>query len=129
MSFPPFFLLFRSNSHHLCLSFFSGACSAIMKVTIPVFDDQLATSWKKYENLLLYWVIKAIGDLAANNPNNQTKFGREGACELLVAVLDHEPVSSKSPAYISFSLLYLFVFFRSKVCRSKNVCECNVGNW
>jgi hypothetical protein len=74
---------------------YSDACSAIMKVTIPVFDDQLTVSWKKYENLLLYWVIKAIGDLAANNPNNQTKLGREGACELLVAVLDHEPVASK----------------------------------
>ena len=33
------------------------------------------------------WAIRAVADLAANNPNNQTKLGLGGACEALVDVV------------------------------------------
>jgi hypothetical protein len=68
----------------------SDVCSAIMLVIQPVFEEQLTLSWRKYESLLIFWVIKAIGDLAANNPNNQAKLGSVGACEFLVKVLERK---------------------------------------
>jgi hypothetical protein len=33
------------------------------------------------------WAVRAIADLAANNPNNQTRLGNNGACEALVAAI------------------------------------------
>lgn len=73
----------------------SDVSSSIMKMITPVFDDQLQSSWKKYDTTLIYWVIKAIGDLSANNPNNQTKLGNHGACELLVKVLDRKHIEGQ----------------------------------
>jgi hypothetical protein len=32
-------------------------------------------------------IVKSLGNLSANNPNNQTKLGGSGACELLVEIL------------------------------------------
>lgn len=33
------------------------------------------------------WAVRAIADLAANNPNNQSRLGSSGACEALVAAI------------------------------------------
>lgn len=33
------------------------------------------------------WAVRAVADLAANNPNNQAKLGAHGACEALVKAL------------------------------------------
>ena len=33
------------------------------------------------------WAVRAIANLAANNPNNQTKLGAAGACEFLVKTI------------------------------------------
>ncbi len=35
----------------------------------------------------ILWSVRAIADLAANHPNNQTKLGVKGACDGLVRVL------------------------------------------
>lgn len=40
-----------------------------------------------YADELIVWAVRAIADLAANNPNNQTKLGISGCCEALVSVL------------------------------------------
>lgn len=34
-----------------------------------------------------FWIVKSIGNLSANNPNNQTKLGLSGACEILCELL------------------------------------------
>ena len=34
-----------------------------------------------------YWIVRSIGNLSANNPNNQTKLGLSGACEILCELL------------------------------------------
>ena len=34
-----------------------------------------------------YWIVNSIGNLSANNPNNQTKLGLSGACEILCELL------------------------------------------
>lgn len=47
----------------------------------PLFD---------LKHSMLYWAVRAIGDLAANNPNNQSKLGDHGACECLLRILHRE---------------------------------------
>jgi len=47
----------------------------------PLFD---------LKHSMLYWAVRAIGDLAANNPNNQSKLGAHGACECLLRILHRE---------------------------------------
>eukprot|EP01038_Epipyxis_sp_PR26KG_P004281 gene4281-6066_t len=67
----------------------NGVCSAVPMAASFYFDDQISRPLFM-ENSLLYWIIRAIADLAANNPNNQAKLGMYGACELLVRVLKRE---------------------------------------
>jgi len=40
------------------------------------------------------WAVRAIANLAANNPNNQSKLGNFGACEVLVSTLRSSTVSN-----------------------------------
>ena len=72
----------------------SDVCSSIMLVILPNIEEQMNISWRKYDTTLIYWVIKAIGDIAANNPNNQAKLGSAGACEFLVQVLDRKSLET-----------------------------------
>ncbi len=77
----------------------SDACVAIMMAIASStrLDDEITTSWKGYQQSLLYWCIRAIGDLAANHVNNQNKLGMNGACELLVRVLRlRKPMQGKN---------------------------------
>lgn len=69
---------------------------------------QLMLSSPIYYQLLL-WAVRAIAELAANNPNNQSKLGIGGACELCCAVLKkalhYEATSSSSESLVSTTLI------------------------
>jgi hypothetical protein len=49
------------------------------------FKHPVATEAEVEE--ILRWAVRAVADLAANNPNNQTKLGLSGCCEAVVNVL------------------------------------------
>ena len=38
-------------------------------------------------------IVKSVGNLSANNPNNQTKLGLSGACELICEILQNMLIS------------------------------------
>ena len=46
------------------------------------------------DKVIVMWAVRAVADLAANNPNNQTKLGLNGACEGLILVLKSVLVAS-----------------------------------
>jgi Fe-S cluster biogenesis protein NfuA len=66
----------------LCIYVFSAgacdACSLVPKVLLQHMETDRA---------IAVWAVRAIADLAANNPNNQTKLGLNGACDGLVLAL------------------------------------------
>ena len=55
----------------------SGVCPEISKSLISHISDKN----------IVFELIKCIGNLAANNPNNQTKLGLSGCCEILCEIM------------------------------------------
>jgi hypothetical protein len=45
------------------------------------------------------WAVRAIADMAANNPNNQARLGNHGACEALVAAI--KMITTEDASYAS----------------------------
>lgn len=66
----------------------ADACSTLLLPANIFFNDHINASWWKIEHTLLYWTVRAIADLAANNPNNQAKLGYHGACDFLVRIMN-----------------------------------------
>lgn len=73
----------------------SGICDALAKilnkylgtsVTSPHRSKLPIATEAEVDDILL-WAVRAVADLAANNPNNQTKLGLSGCCEAVVLVL------------------------------------------
>lgn len=89
----------------------SDACSAVMLPMNMFFDDHINATFMKVDKSLLFWTMRAIADLAANNPNNQAKLGHHGACDLLVKVLrQRKHVAGKFNLYCCS-----FIFFANIV--------------
>jgi hypothetical protein len=70
----------------------SASIHPISKTTVSVNTanaEAVNASWKLVDKggLLLFWFMKCLGNITANNPNNQTKLGRHAICELLVDIL------------------------------------------
>lgn len=89
----------------------NDCCASILVPMNLFFEEHVNASWWKIEKTLMYWTVRAIGDLAANNPNNQAKLGHAGACELLInimrqrkAVASEKEQESKLFAYVFWAL-------------------------
>jgi hypothetical protein len=75
----------------------SDACSAVMLPINGFFEEHINATFVKVDKSLLFWTVRAIADLAANNPNNQAKLGHHGACDLLVKILrQRKPVAAEA---------------------------------
>ena len=55
----------------------SDVCPQMSKCLLHYIENKNTT----------YWIVRSIGNLSANNPNNQTKLGLSGACEILCELL------------------------------------------
>jgi len=53
----------------------SDACSAVPEVLKDNINVLISQPFHNMERNLLYWGVRTIADLAANNPNNQSKLG------------------------------------------------------
>lgn len=73
----------------------SDVCSSLVNILKGCIDEQMTISWRKHDSTLVFWMVKALGNLAANNPTNQTKLGNHGACELLVKVLTRTSIEGQ----------------------------------
>ena len=77
--------------------------SALNPTGIAVeFNQELADE-------LVVWAVRAIADLAANNPNNQTKLGMTGCCEALVTVLNSAVESLETNSLGEFTVQLILI--------------------
>lgn len=65
----------------------NDCCASVMVPMNIFFAEHINASWWKVDKTLMFWTVRAIADLAANNPNNQAKLGYVGACEFLVNIM------------------------------------------
>ncbi len=71
----------------------SDACEVIPMIMNTHIDTLLLQPLGRLEQTsLLFWGVRAMAELAANNPNNQTKLTAHGCIELLVRIMQRPAV-------------------------------------
>lgn len=87
----------------------NDCCASLMVPMNLFFAEHVNATWWKIDKTLMFWTVRAIGDLAANNPNNQTKLGYAGACEFLVNIMKQR--KHVKAEYDQEAKLFAYVFW------------------